>query len=71
MPTLEPSLADLKRITDLAKDSNKALALERECTLVQVLAARRSIKIKEHGEPLQPIPNDLFSLEDSHLYVEV
>jgi D-alanyl-D-alanine dipeptidase len=70
MQTFEPSLDDLKLITVVAKDSNKALALERECTLVQVLVARRSIKVQENGEPLKPIPSDLFSFEDSHLYVK-
>jgi D-alanyl-D-alanine dipeptidase len=68
MQTFEPSLVDLKRITDVAEDSNKALVLERECTMVQVLAARRSIRIQENGEPLKPIPNESFSFEDSHLY---
>lgn len=68
MQTFEPSLADLRRITDVAEDSNKALVLERECTMVQVLAARRSIRIQENGEPLKPIPNESFSFEDSHLY---
>jgi D-alanyl-D-alanine dipeptidase len=70
MQTFEPSLAELERIANSARGPNKAQVLEKNCSLVQVLAARRSIRIQENGEPLKPIPIDLFSFEDPHLYVK-
>jgi len=70
MLTLEPLLADLQRITSSSEASHRALILEKQCTMVQVLAARRSIRIEENGEPLKPIPNDLFSFAKPHLYVK-
>lgn len=70
METFEPSLADLQKITSSTEVSSKALALERQCTMAQVLAARRAIKIEENGESLRPIPNDLFSLAQPHLYLQ-
>lgn len=70
MQIFEPSLADLQSIASAAEFPNKALIFERECTMVQVLAARRSIEIQENGESLEPLSKEIFSLAEPHLYVQ-
>lgn len=70
MHYFEPTLAHLKRITSLSSISDKAVVLEQRYTMVQILSARRSIRIEEQGESLVPIPKDQFSFAEPHLYLK-
>lgn len=59
MISLDTSLSSLRRVLDLGTEE-AAIVLEKRCSLTEVLAARRSIRIAESFEALTPVPRELF-----------